>query len=667
MAIFRHGDRAPLKITNDSWHSRSCIKCTQFSCPEVSCDDGLLTTEGYQQAKKLGSFIKNNYLERLNKKSSVNAFHSSINRSLSTLNGVIESLGTEVPNIKEESCLLSSSVAVTMKNIILSSKKYAKNKEVFSDYYEFDKFVSSYCSDIPYDCSGLSCDVKWIANRYKEQLKSSLELIEMARQNIVANGLMFGKFADFVKTEINKENNLTLISGHDSNIIKTLQGLNIHMDSFPPYISSIFLEVWKDPSNLKYVKVNYQGKEMKFGLYSEKRVTMENFNKYLDIFVHSNKKIDEIVESKKVKGKLDTQELEYLAEKAKEIYSPIKKDIEANPLIKIASSLLGKINYFYSFFRPSLYESRSFFFSWLKKNKELIKMQIKSVNEDGDEVISTMECDKGKKSDCKVVKVEKTGKKGSPNSKPQVIAHQIESTKNKDDKKDTKLTKNSETQKDKESSQVGSSENKDKDIGSGSKNLHSSTQTNARDVAKDNIDTTNQSKEETKTIENNPCEEKKVEEDKKEECGCKPKIKKPKCDMCEKTEEKECPCSKAKVTKKPCDSCKTFFKGGLEKKFATKGCNVIDDDVIKQLLEKNRPIQTDDCESEQTEKPQVPTFNQMTTNNQQIIPFRPQYPPLTQPIRFFTSFFHKPSPQPCFRINAQGVNVPCNQAPQFIH
>jgi len=319
VAIFRHGDRAPLNIKTSRWKPKSCIICNG-TCKSQACTDGMLTRKGYVQAKRLGSFIRRNYrpLIKLNR---LKGYHSSYERTISTLHGVLRGMNESASGIEEEKSIVSSYNVKVLKNIILSSHIKAVKKKRPGEYKLYDEVVSHYCGDVAFDCTKFSCNPHKILSFVEQQQDDFIEYTNLIRANLISMGITLGEFGVFLQKELVHRNSITLISGHDSLIVKLLSGLNVEVKKFPPYTSTIFIEIWKN-GNEEFVRVVYDGVVQKVGLYKEDYVTYNNFMKYLEMYSNANKRVRPLLDSD-VKKLLTNVELEKATDAVYKAYGPL--------------------------------------------------------------------------------------------------------------------------------------------------------------------------------------------------------------------------------------------------------------------------------------------------------------------------------------------------------
>lgn len=336
IALFRHGDRAPLRISDKIWESKSCINC-ESNCLTIPCKHGMLTKKGYIQAKKLGEYIKKTYFNQMNKLKALKGLHSGYDRAISTLHGVV--LGINDSNIKytvaKEDSIVSNSNHKILKNIIISNELRKFKDKKIGDYKLYDELLVNYCTQTPLDCSLYDCDAKSILSFINKQQKEFLEYSDIVKSNMMSLGLSLGTFGVFLSNEIQKTGNITLVSGHDSLIVKVMNGLNIDIKKFPAYISVIFMETWQDQSNNRFIRVIYDGEVQKYGLYNEEYISVENFVKYLEMLNNSNKNVEKAIGNRNIR-EYSKSEISNIISNA---YKPLLKAVKK---YKNSSNLVGE-------------------------------------------------------------------------------------------------------------------------------------------------------------------------------------------------------------------------------------------------------------------------------------------------------------------------------------
>lgn len=331
VAIFRHGDRAPLNIKKNDWKAKSCIVCSDI-CRSQGCTDGMLTKKGYLQAKKLGMFIKKKYLPYINMKT-LKAYHSDYERSISTLHGVLAGMDERPTSIAEEKSIVSSYNVKVLKKIILGPKMSGIRRKNPGDYTLYDKVISHYCSDVPFECSEFNCNPMKILSFVKRQQDDFIEYTNLIRANLISMGITLGEFGTFLQKILNARNTVTLVSGHDSLIVKVLSGLNIEVKKFPPYTSTIFIEVWQ--TDREFIRVVYDGEIQKTGLYKEEYITFNNFMKYLEMYTNVNSKVRPLLKTD-VRKLHSSADLSRATDKIYKAYAPLISTIQRNG-VKIVS------------------------------------------------------------------------------------------------------------------------------------------------------------------------------------------------------------------------------------------------------------------------------------------------------------------------------------------
>lgn len=417
--VFRHGDRAPLRIKGSNWKNKNCISCEDRACSTVPCQDGMLTEKGFDQAKKIGEFIEKFYIPKFSSIEKFKGYYSKIGRTTTTLEGVIKGLGKYECEIELEDSIVNNYNSSLLKSILTSENNTDSEVSTRKDYHSYDRAMTSLCSGAAFDCNSFNCDSQQIYNFIKSKESLFLENIEKTRQNVIANGISLGSFGIFLENILSERNGITLISGHDSTIVKLLIGLNIKMQKLPAYSSAVFIEVLKTPENKEYIRVIYDGKVQEIGLFHEEYIEAKNFMTYLQMFNSLNKTLN-----KKTKLYLksieDDEELEKLIKSTKKVYKPLIKELkEKNLYSSLLAEEKGEDSAIVNLFNMlrSTYSSSSLkqylFGGLFGKSKENEKVQVKIEVENkttGEKEERIMECDSNKDGTCKILSANKKEK-----------------------------------------------------------------------------------------------------------------------------------------------------------------------------------------------------------------------------------------------------------------
>jgi len=417
--VFRHGDRAPLKIKGSNWKNKDCIYCEDRVCNTVRCRDGMLTEKGFDQAKKIGEFIEKFYIPKFSTIEKFKGYYSKIGRTTTTLEGVIKGLGKYECEIELEDSIVNNYNSSLLKSILTSDNNSDSKVSTRRDYHSYDRAMTSLCSGAAFDCNSFNCDSQQVYNFIKSKESLFLENIEKTRQNVVANGISLGSFGIFLENILSERNGITLISGHDSTIVKLLIGLNIKMHKLPAYSSAVFIEVLKTPENKEYIRVIYDGKVQEIGLFHEEYVEAKNFITYLQMFNTLNKTLNQKTKLY-VKSIEDDEELENLIKSTKKVYKPLIKELKEKNLFSSLlaeekgedSVILGLFNMLKSTYSNSSLQQYLFggLFGKAKENEKVqvkIEVENKSTGEKEERI---MECDSSKDGACKILSTNKKEK-----------------------------------------------------------------------------------------------------------------------------------------------------------------------------------------------------------------------------------------------------------------
>ena len=412
--IFRHGDRAPLKINGPHWRSKNCMFCEDIVCSTVACRDGMLTEKGFNQAKKIGAFIERFYIPKFRTIKKFKGYHSKIGRTTTTLEGVIKGLRNYECEIELEDSIVNNYNSSLLKNVLTSNNDSGSSVNKRGDYHLYDRAMTSLCSDVAFECNSFNCDSQLIYEFLKSKESIFLQNIEKTRQNIIANGISLGSFGIFLENVMSERNGITLVSDHDSTLVKLLIGLNVKIDKIPAYSSAVFIEVLKTPENKEYIRVVYDGKTQEIGLYHEDYVEYENFIAYLWMFNNLNTTLNQKTDiySKSVE---DDVELEKMIKSTKKLYKPLVEELKEKNLYtgllaenNADSEIIDLLNMLRSTYVSPL---KQYLFGGLfgKSNKnEKIQVKIEVENKStGEKEERIMECESDKNGKCKVISTNK--------------------------------------------------------------------------------------------------------------------------------------------------------------------------------------------------------------------------------------------------------------------
>ncbi|KAI5168438.1 hypothetical protein PAEPH01_0130 [Pancytospora epiphaga] len=282
IAIFRHGDRAPLSLYGNEWANKKCITCKNSECQTTKCSAGLLTVKGFKQGKKLGNFIKSNYEDLLKDNKQVKGYCSNTGRTRATLSAVFDGLNiSNMPHQIDKTLVLDSECA-RFRNIL------ADNKGVAMDYGIFDNYMTSGCGHVPIQCNGSDCQVDIAKEALLSNYSKYTEIMENIRKDIVMNVSMFSELAGTILRELNDQTGVVLMAAHDSTISRMLSGLNISVTNVPSYASAIFIEVLEDTQGKEIIRVIYDGLLQDFGPSKKISMDKDTFIDYLLSFSDVN-------------------------------------------------------------------------------------------------------------------------------------------------------------------------------------------------------------------------------------------------------------------------------------------------------------------------------------------------------------------------------------------
>lgn len=284
IVLFRHGNRAPLNITQVKWYSQNCKSCFGENCKDVKCRDGMLLTSGYVQGEELGRFIKKNYGGLVDK---VKAHSSGVDRTNTMLSAVLSGMGKPAVKYTVDVSLASDNTCVKM----LADWEVGKHANL--DYSALDAYLTSMCNAVPLNCAVHNCASEQVQNTISTELRNYELLTDSIKNDLAATATLFKDLAKIFHNTLGSDNSMLLLSAHDSTLSRALNGLNTDMQAIPPLGSALIIEVLADKSNKEYVRVIFEGKLLKFGLNKESQMPLSSFDAYLKWFVSNTPKITE--------------------------------------------------------------------------------------------------------------------------------------------------------------------------------------------------------------------------------------------------------------------------------------------------------------------------------------------------------------------------------------
>lgn len=393
IVFIRNGDRSPDKGKNDGWKKKMCINCRSKECSLVHCKNGMLTVKGYKQGYDLGSFIKSEYYPRFYKKNieyinnrdhvlfdydkktdddhiglpktsnanknmtenlktgnekvyfdldhyrksqsnkpqspdiKINGYYYNTKKSYVFLKSVLDSLDYSDLKTRKIDSLECSSQCLDLRNSLFSKN----DSERLVSGAEFDKIITSFCNDVPIDCSKFECDLMKM-NDYLVQEKLNFEdnLAKM-KEDIVSVAIDFGNLSQFLLS-IMKNEDISIVSATSETIISLLVGLNTQNDDLIPYAGAVFIELLRDKTGNEFYSVVYNKKRMEFGMFKEKYVEKKEFERFLNMFALNSNKITEICKYS-MKSFDKNELLEFKKQKLKDIFDPLVQKLHEKRLL----------------------------------------------------------------------------------------------------------------------------------------------------------------------------------------------------------------------------------------------------------------------------------------------------------------------------------------------
>ncbi len=373
--FFRNGDRSPEDGKNLAWQKRMCINCDGSKCSLSHCRNGMLTVKGYKQGHDLSAFIKQEYYSKFNDKKieiinniranknlktgsssietlentsvlplhdnvhgamfsstikhsledlspdiRINGYYYSNNRSYAFLKSVVESLEYSDLELQKIRSLNVKKSCIDLKNSIFQKT----DSDRITPGGEFDRILTSLCTDVPIDCEKFDCDLMKMEDYLVHTMQSFEDDISKMREEFLSVAVDFAPLSKFVLEKISGKADINLVSVTSETILTLLAGLNTNNQELVQYSGAVFLELWKDKAGTEFYGLRYNNKQMEFGLYKEKYVKKSEFMKFLDMFASNDRKIEKICRFKVY----STKKADMIAHKKKELLKLLDPLIE---------------------------------------------------------------------------------------------------------------------------------------------------------------------------------------------------------------------------------------------------------------------------------------------------------------------------------------------------
>lgn len=336
VVFVRNGDRSPNETVSKQWKKRQCIDCNKNGCKMTRCKNGMLTIEGYHQGQLLARFIKEQYYNRMQTETSLisNLNNNSISTNIKDVsNTKRNNVLKELERVTGHSKMFENNFYPKIQGYYYSTKKsYAFLKsileilsfsEIKSEHIDtlqcnrscvnlrnhlfqgkgkidafqnkdFDSIMASFCTDVPMDCNKFNCDLERMEEVLLQQTLDSEDNLAKMSENVLAVLVDFSNMATFLLKVLLKEDQVSVVSVGNGEMITLLAGLNTNNHWQVPYGSGIFIELWKNKSQERFYSVLYNGLRMKIGLFKEKFVAEAEFIKFIQMFENEKGKIDNI-------------------------------------------------------------------------------------------------------------------------------------------------------------------------------------------------------------------------------------------------------------------------------------------------------------------------------------------------------------------------------------
>eukprot|EP00866_Antonospora_locustae_P001969 jgi/Antlo1/1969/141 len=303
IVIHRHGDRTPIVMTGSKWSERSCISCVRENdrrsigpCTERKCESGDLTVKGYEQLKKLGKFIKDQYrvllgdagdnLDGVEMRATLAPrTHSSL---FGLVNGIKKTKRLESVHIPTDDSLVVPENCKRLDEVMIAQgrelyKGISTSKRSTDPVKIADNYWTHMCNDVAINCNMLDCSEETIWKYLNASTQVWSEQTKVVDENESLLKILFGKFANELAEIIENNTHMHIYSAHDGSLSSVLAGLGARVYERPPYASAIFIERWVDRNKNKFVRVVYNGRVCKTLIDENTNIPLDKFLKYIKI------------------------------------------------------------------------------------------------------------------------------------------------------------------------------------------------------------------------------------------------------------------------------------------------------------------------------------------------------------------------------------------------
>lgn len=285
----------------------------------------------------ISSYIKNdekmidslNSLSLFNKhnKPSIKGYFYNDDRSYVFLNSILETLDYSKLKTTTINSLLCPDECEDLRNHLFKEKG---ELDVYKSE-EFDAIMTSLCTDVPIDCEKYECDLEKMLSVLTDKYLDAEDNWAKLRENFLAVSVDFTNVSKFLLNALGNDTDISIVSVGNHEILSLLAGLNTKNEKQVSYGSAIFIELWKNKKNENYYSVVYNGERMGIGLFKEKFLKEEEFEKYLKMFVKQEK---EIKDTCRIKGKGATEEVLQLKEKRlREKFEPLLEKLRTKRVL----------------------------------------------------------------------------------------------------------------------------------------------------------------------------------------------------------------------------------------------------------------------------------------------------------------------------------------------
>lgn len=299
LVFHRHGDRASLNVEYSTWKDKMCKVCDLENniiknCREQTCKDGNLSIKGYDQMKRLGHYLRENYQEILTGEEP-NLRCTSVERTQSSLHGVLTGLydknvekNVKVVRYTDDAFLIRKDCIYLTEQVLNRVTSHftpvvSKDRFLEDDLPQrrADIYLTAMCNNIGLDCKVINCEKDIINDYIKFSFEAWKDQAEIMSRDEQVLKLTFGRFVADLKLTFNNKSKLNIFSVHDSSLTMLMAGFGIENKGHPPYASALFVELLNS-SDGKYLRMIYNTNLIETTIDESPYIPLEKFTNYLN-------------------------------------------------------------------------------------------------------------------------------------------------------------------------------------------------------------------------------------------------------------------------------------------------------------------------------------------------------------------------------------------------